>query len=101
MEQIKKPSFRRITEILMKMESSIMEGFHMYRRDLQKKYDEARNSVQFLATILRYLKVRSKIEINENIGVVRDFVFFFSKTISPMERNVKVSKLIWLDSATF
>lgn len=58
MEQIKKPSFQRLSQILKAAKSPIIDGFEFYKAELKKYYDQARNNVQFLATILQYFKVK-------------------------------------------
>lgn len=58
MEQIKKPSFQKLSQILKAALSSISDGFEFYKTELKKYYDQARNNVQFLATVLQYFKVK-------------------------------------------
>lgn len=59
MEQIKKPSFQKMSQILQTAKSTIIDGFEFYKTELKKYYDRARNNVQFLATILQYFKVKN------------------------------------------
>lgn len=49
-----------MADILEKTQSAIMYGFGFYRNELRKYYEEARNNIHFLATILRYFKVNFK-----------------------------------------
>lgn len=46
-----------MTEVLKNAKSTIVDGFEHFRAELKKYYDQARNNVQFLATILQYFKV--------------------------------------------
>lgn len=57
MEQTKKPNFQKLTLILKEAKSTIIDGFEFYKLELKKYCDQARNNVQFLATVLQYFKV--------------------------------------------
>ncbi|XP_030756931.1 dynein heavy chain 10, axonemal [Sitophilus oryzae] len=58
-EQLKKPSLVRITDILEKAKSLVVEAFIHYQNELRRYYAEARDNVQFLFTIRRHLKLVS------------------------------------------
>lgn len=47
-----------MTEVLKAASSTMVDGFDHYKVELKKYYDQARNNVQFLATILQYFKVK-------------------------------------------
>ncbi|XP_017781324.1 PREDICTED: dynein heavy chain 10, axonemal [Nicrophorus vespilloides] len=61
-EPMKKLTFIRICNILEKANSPIMTGFVMYQDDLRKAYNQARDNVKFLFTILRHLKTMEHCE---------------------------------------
>lgn len=46
-----------MVQVLKSAKSSVVDGFEIYKAELKKHYDQARNNVQFLATVLQYFKV--------------------------------------------
>lgn len=56
-EQLKKPTFMKVSKLLEKTKSPIIDAFVHYQLDLKKSYIQARDNVKFLYTILRYLNV--------------------------------------------
>ncbi|KAF7265371.1 hypothetical protein GWI33_021219 [Rhynchophorus ferrugineus] len=59
-EQLKKPTLVRITDLLEKSRSSVVDAFIHYQVELKRYYAEARDNVKFLSTIKRHLKVVSE-----------------------------------------
>nr|XP_023024309.1 dynein heavy chain 10, axonemal [Leptinotarsa decemlineata] len=58
-EQLKKPTLVRISNILEKAKSPVIDGFIHYQIDLRRYYSQAKENVKFLSTIQRQLKVIS------------------------------------------
>ncbi|XP_045466201.1 dynein axonemal heavy chain 10 [Harmonia axyridis] len=56
-EQLKKPTFLKVSKLLEKTKSPIIDAFVHYQLDLKKNYIQARDNVKFLYTILRYLNI--------------------------------------------
>ncbi|CAH2003821.1 unnamed protein product, partial [Acanthoscelides obtectus] len=56
-EQLRKPTLVRITNILEKARSPVVDGFIHYQVDLKRYYLQAKENVKFLSTILRQLKI--------------------------------------------
>ncbi|KAK9891062.1 hypothetical protein WA026_013388 [Henosepilachna vigintioctopunctata] len=68
-EQLKKPTFVRVSKLLEKLKSPIIDAFIHYQLDLKKNYIQARDNVKFLYTILRYLNVVTNCQ---DFATVRD-----------------------------
>ncbi|CAG9821168.1 unnamed protein product [Phaedon cochleariae] len=56
-EQLKKPTLVRISNILERARSSVVDAFIYYQIDLKRYYGQAKDNVKFLSTIQRHLKV--------------------------------------------
>ncbi|KAJ8934453.1 hypothetical protein NQ314_013327, partial [Rhamnusium bicolor] len=56
-EQLKKPTLLRISNILEMAKSPVIDGFIHYQVDLKRHYSEAKDNVKFLSTIKRHLKI--------------------------------------------
>ncbi|KAL3287845.1 hypothetical protein HHI36_002303 [Cryptolaemus montrouzieri] len=70
-EQLKKSTFMRVSKLLEKTKSPIIDAFVHYQLDLKKNYIQARDNVKFLFTILRYLNI---VTYCDDFGSVKDIL---------------------------
>lgn len=91
MEQTKKTNFLKLMHTLSSVKSPIVDGFEFYRSELRKYYDQARNNVQFLATVLRYFKV-SKFLVSSGKLVTKYYVD--SDIFQRLPRNQGVPSIV-------
>ncbi|XP_063229306.1 dynein axonemal heavy chain 10 [Bacillus rossius redtenbacheri] len=69
-EQLKNPSIQRILTVLNMSDSQIPQGFQHFEDLLIKHYEEARDNVKFLHTVIRHFKTLFEAQSFQEIGEV-------------------------------